>query len=379
MSKRAFFIGILVCLVLVGAVWFASSRMSPAGAVSADDLTPVGTFDAISNDGLLNGWALSRAQPSQAITVHIYVDGEAGKGGQFLAAVPANQPRPDVNKALHVGGDHGFIWAIPPTIRGQHTFYVYAIVPGWKPGMVNPQLQQSPISANVQHWKPIGTLDTVTRDGIVAGWTLDADHPTQTLTVHIYVDGEAGKGGRFLAAVPAGLPRSDVNKVTGYAGNHGFSWYIPARYHQYAKGKHTFYAYAIDPDGGVNPLLNGSPKTLDTKYRKPYGHMDGVTKGGMLWGWALAPEYPTQMLVFHIYVDGPAGKGGKIIAMLRADQARTDVNQATGYSGNHGFRWQIPALYMEGNHQFYAYAIDPKWAPGVENPLLQGAPVSFLK
>ena len=112
----------------------------------------------------------------------------------------------------------------------------------------------------------IGYLDSVDSNGLVSGWALETNDATVTLTVHIYVDGPAGGQGQLIGVITADTPRPDVNKNTGYAGDHGFSWQAPA---QYTTGYRHFYAYAIDPAYGAvanapNPLLTNSPQTIGT-------------------------------------------------------------------------------------------------------------------
>ncbi|MBO0778241.1 MAG: hypothetical protein J2P37_05365 [Ktedonobacteraceae bacterium] len=370
MKKRLFFISILMMLVvLVVAFWSLGFDLTKVGAIFSASKTPVGTLDGITSDGRLYGWALSKALPAQTISVHIYLDGAAGKG-KYMGAVKANLPRADVNKALKVSGDHGFVWAVPPSVKGKHTFYVYAITPNWKAGMTNPQLQKSPLSVNIQQRKPIGKLESVTGDGVVRGWALAPLHPGQAVSVRVYVNGPAGKG-KLLGTVKANLIRNDVNTSTGYAGDHGFRWYIPAKLEQYVKGKHTFYVYIVNPDGGTNPQLSSSPKSISTTYRLPSGYLDSASANGILTGWALAPRHPEQAVTVQVYVDGLISKGGKLIATLQANGSRDDINKTTGYSGNHGFSWLLPELYADGKHTFYLYVVDPDGGP---RRLVGGAP-----
>lgn len=106
---------------------------------------------------------------------------------------------------------------------------------------------------------PIGYFDGIDNNYFMWGWTLDPDVPLAPINVHIYIDGPAGGGGTFLAGFPANQPRADVNQVTGYPGDHGWSWTIPS---QYRTASHTYYAYSLDlTTGATNPLLSPSPLT----------------------------------------------------------------------------------------------------------------------
>jgi len=99
---------------------------------------------------------------------------------------------------------------------------------------------------------PVGYLDEVTPAGVARGWALDPDAPQASLLVHVYADAPYGQGGHLVGATRADQPRPDVNLVTGYAGNHGFLYTIPAAY----RGR-RIYAHAIDTAGGPNPELAG--------------------------------------------------------------------------------------------------------------------------
>jgi Domain of unknown function (DUF5010) len=115
----------------------------------------------------------------------------------------------------------------------------------------------TPISQGPQ--QPIGTFDGIDGNGILSGWTVDKDVPTQSLTVHFYINGQAGMGGVYIGGTSANVSRADANSAAGVTGNHGFSWSLPA---QYRDGlPHAVYAYALDNSGAkANPLLGGSPK-----------------------------------------------------------------------------------------------------------------------
>ena len=91
-----------------------------------------------------------------------------------------------------------------------------------------------------------------------------------------------------------------------------------------------------------------------------------------MWGWALDPDAPLATVAVHIYIDGPAGGGGTFLAGFPANVPRSDVNQGTGYPGNHGWSWSIPSQYRTASHKYYAYALD---LTETTNPLLRPSPL----
>jgi hypothetical protein len=105
---------------------------------------------------------------------------------------------------------------------------------------------------------PIGNLDSVTSSGLVSGWMLDPDTPTTPINVHFYLDSPSGQNA-FIGLTSANTPRPDVNQVTGYPGDHGFSFQLPS---SVSNGNHALYIYGIDSAGAPNPILGGAPKTV---------------------------------------------------------------------------------------------------------------------
>ncbi|MBP9686390.1 MAG: hypothetical protein KBD66_01155 [Candidatus Doudnabacteria bacterium] len=114
----------------------------PTPTPTAPDRAPQGNFD-IANCSSLIGWAFDADAPGQSINVDVYKDGPAGSGS-FVGRYLANQPRPDVNSAFGLTGDHGFVIETPDVFKDgqQHQVYVYAI--NNAVGGLNPQLAGSP-------------------------------------------------------------------------------------------------------------------------------------------------------------------------------------------------------------------------------------------
>lgn len=114
----------------------------------------------------------------------------------------------------------------------------------------------------------------------------------------------------------------------------------------------------------------------DVEPQSPRGFVDRVDNSGVVSGWAFDPNSPGYALNLHVYVDGPAGQGQMLPVVQRAQYARPDVNQATGYEGDHGFTFQLPRSLRDGvNHAVYIYGIDTGDSPNI---LLPGSPVDVL-
>ena len=208
---------------------------------------------------------------------------------------------------------------------------------------------------------PIGAFDFI-QDGTALGWALDPDTPTTNVTLHVYLDGPAGTGTIISSTGKTYFPRPDVNTATGFAGNHGFSFAVPRQY--YDGQNHTLYIYAIDTRTGA-ALLAGSPKTFNLNSGSPLGKFESIGGDHIARGWSLDPSNAGASNTVHFYIDGVAGQG-TYIGSAYAGGVRPDVNQQTGYSGNHGFEFTIPSQYYNSqNHVLYAYGLDLNGNPNV--------------
>jgi hypothetical protein len=102
-----------------------------------------------------------------------------------------------------------------------------------------------------------GALEEVDQSGVVSGWAQDLRDPSVSIQVHLYVDGTAGDGGTFAAAVSANAPMTEP-----VAGPHGFRYPIPSKYRDGMP--HTLYAYGIASSGVAsdNLVLSSEPQTF---------------------------------------------------------------------------------------------------------------------
>lgn len=209
---------------------------------------------------------------------------------------------------------------------------------------------------------PIGYFDGVSiQQGVATGWSVDPDNTSASNTVDCYVDNT------LMGRVIANSPSPDVP----YPGNHRFRMTVPLQYRD--GNQHQMSCYGLDLTGDPPTLLSGSPKTF--KFNTPIGWLESVNADGEAIGWSLDPDLPAQSNVVHFYINAPAGGGGTYIGETVANLPRPDVNQATGYPGNHGYSFSIPAQYRDGvQRTLYAYGID---LSGDNSKPLSGNPKTF--
>ena len=202
----------------------------------------------------VRGWSFDPDLPTFPQVVHVYAfyDGSATPVALDTPVVRAATPRPDVNRALNVDGDHGFNrrLAIRP---GTHKVCVYSISvdgTGATDGL-NRLINCRTVTITAQA-APRGVVDNITRVGnsvIVNGWAYDLDIALSSVDIHVYIDG------RPAASSTANRPRPDVNQILSIDGDHGFTTSVPI-----GAGPHEVCVYVIglDPTGspdGDNRLL----------------------------------------------------------------------------------------------------------------------------
>lgn len=188
-----------------------------------------GALEEVRSDGAIRGWARDPADPARPLEVGLLLDGRILVGTVTASPEIRFQLSPE-----HLDGSRRVLSA---TVEGQEVatcaFTTAAQIPT----------------------PPIGRLERVDADGVALGWTLDPNSPGAGIGVHFYLDGPAGHG-EFIGGVGTGIPRPDVNEDTGYSGDHGFRFQIPAEHLD--GSEHDLYAYGIDAQGGHNPLLDGT-------------------------------------------------------------------------------------------------------------------------
>ncbi len=145
---------------------------------------PRGYLDGIGADGTASGWALDRDSAPAPIDVQFFLDGPVGSGS-LLGNVTAKQPRPDVNQATGLPGDHGYGFALPSSVYDGlvHTLYAYGVDDR---GVSNTLLEGSGVKF---------TLGIASSDAGDASWATDSHEASSTIDAgNAIANEDAAKG-----------------------------------------------------------------------------------------------------------------------------------------------------------------------------------------
>lgn len=109
----------------------------------------------------VQGWAYDPDAPSQSIDIHVYFYADSGCTSQYgdVRVLTANVPRPDVNQAKEITGDHGFKADIPVADAGTYWVMFFAIDAN---GNGNPQIGAA---RSVTVTKTAGTVEVLPVQG----------------------------------------------------------------------------------------------------------------------------------------------------------------------------------------------------------------------
>jgi len=107
---------------------------------------------------------------------------------------------------------------------------------------------------------PKGLFDSADCSAL-AGWACDPNDYSSPVSIHFYANGPVDGGGTFIGSVIADQSGGDaIGSQCGGNQNHRFVFPLPASVKDGAS--HRIYAYAVNIPSGSNPLLAGSPRSI---------------------------------------------------------------------------------------------------------------------
>lgn len=178
------------------------------------------------------------------------------------------------------------------------------------------------------HQAPVG--QSMVKNGILSGWSYDADTPNSPVTIHVYIDEPAGAA-PLATQIVSNQANADANQVLNISGNYGFSWTIP---NQYRDSKtHSMYIYALDTSSVAtnNILLHGSPKYFMYNASEEYKLLVDAGSGSARY--AYAPSIIYENGVYHLFYCSPGPPGWDKIRYIK--------------STDYGVTWSLPVVKLE--------------------------------
>ncbi len=208
---------------------------------------PLITTDSVScSAATVSGWAFDPLASDSSINVEVYIDGHTIPGDPFLA----NQPRPDVDAAYGIGGNHGFNIAFPASYQDgvNHSFSIVALDPY---GIENSGPSNSSMTGCESFHIAPGSSGAHLMKCVAGICTVTSEDPNSF-----------------------GSQSNDTSVTTTYGSSHT-SYYGPSP--SYSPGfpgvpvnasyTYTFNGAAVS--GGVVPSPTGSGRFLDQNYSAP--------------------------------------------------------------------------------------------------------------
>ena len=218
---------------------------------------------------------------------------------------------------------------------------------------------------------PVGHVDEISGGAgkiHIKGWAYDPDNMSKSLKIHVYIGGKAGSVGK-TAEIIADVESTDL----GISGKHRFDTWINTD----LRGDQPVYIYAINSEGGYNPIIGSKTVTIDEINHDPVGYLERVEfENGKIRvkGWAYDPDDSSKSLPIHVYIGGKAGSGAECHVIKSAIE-RSDVNSYYKISGIHGFdEWMETSAW--GETPVYVYAINNE---GGYNPCIGNGTVTVDK
>ena len=139
------------------------------------------------NNILITGWAFDPDVPAASIEIHVYIYTDASCSKQYeytaVSIGAADVPRPDVNAAYNITGNHGFQTFIPIDDVGTYYVRVYALDAS---GDSNPLMNNPYTAVTVTTHEGIGTSSNPFTIGSKEDWDLFAQLTTDPGTAFYY-------------------------------------------------------------------------------------------------------------------------------------------------------------------------------------------------
>ncbi|WIB65314.1 hypothetical protein [Curtobacterium sp. MCBD17_040] len=306
--------------------------------------SPEGSLDVVSaGPGTVSvaGWAFDQGDKVAADPVKVTFSN--GLLASPIGVIHADQPRPDVDHAKNITGNHGFSGALPVSRSGNQQVCVTAE----NIGSAGHDTLLGCKNITLPDMSPQGSFDTASAATYgavtVAGWAFDPSDTTTSTTV------DATIGGVAAGTVATSTTRADVNRAKHVTGSHGFTGTLTTT----KTGNQQVCLTAENTGSGSDKSLGCKTVTFPTN--SPQGAFDTATSAHAsvtVSGWAFDPDDTSQPVPVRVSVGGAATP-----APLSAAAPRADVDRAKSITGNHGYTGTVTTT-KTGKQQVCVTAIN---------------------
>ncbi len=199
----------------------------------------------------------------------------------------------------------------------------------------------------------------------VTGWAVDPASNSASTQARISVTSPDGTS--TTTVVTADKSRSDVNSALGISGNHGFQASIAVK-------RTGTYQVCVDALAAAGNTSLGCRSVTLVGTPAPEGSLDSVTTALVtgqpriqLNGWAVDRGTPGASIPVRVDVTAPDGTS--TTQTDTANKSRSDVNQALGVTGSHGFAITVPVT-QNGDYKVCAAGIAVSALPAAASTTL---------
>ena len=335
--------------ILASKVYVINTGSSTSSSDSSTDTStstystnynPQGVLDSISSPSSgtikVSGWAFDKDSSSESIQIKVYI------GSTCLGTLTADQTRADVNTAYGITGSHGYSGTLSTSLTGTQTVTIKAVDLGTdnevtiaSKSVTITATTSSSTTTYSTNYKPQGVLDSISSPSSgtikLSGWAFDKDSSSESIQIKVYI------GSTCLGTLTANTSRPDVNTAYGITGSHGYSGTLSTS----LTGTQTVIIKAVDLGTGTEYQIASKSVTISaasTSYTtnyNPTGCVDNcylyASKTIRVTGWAFDKDSPSTSIQIKVYI------GSTCLGTLTANETRTDVNNAYGITGSHGF------------------------------------------
>jgi GT2 family glycosyltransferase/glycosyltransferase involved in cell wall biosynthesis/tetratricopeptide (TPR) repeat protein len=250
--------------------------------------------------GALQGWAIDRQAPNQAIKFKLLIDHQAVKTfttDRLVSFDASDHGAPDLADLAGAGladSLQGFEVKLPIEFLDDQE-HLIELVPLTGNHGEAPAISFSLIIPR----RGFGVIDLANNNRL-RGWALPDGHTTGAAKLDVYIDDV------FYSEIQANLPRPDLHKQGWGNGNNGYDLLLPL-----SDNPHHTYKIAVVFSGTQQHLKRSPIEAIgnlpqNSVSNSIFAQVTEVALGGILTGWAIDQAHSDRPVKLKILVDGQA-------------------------------------------------------------------------